>query len=854
MRLSMRLYRALLKLYPAGFRERFAAPLQQDFRDEYATVRSRRDAVRLWRRTVADYVRSMPIQVAREFRQDARHAFRVWRAHPLPTVFAIVVLALAIGANTGVFSVLNALLLRSLPFHEPERLATLRMFSPPGLPDSPAAFHAWRQQSPYLEDAATFVTSEVTLDELQGTHRLRLTETSWNFFNLLGARPAPGRGFTPEEDAPGKSNVAIISRGLWAGLFGEDPRAIGAAIRLNGSSFTIIGIAPPAFDYPQKTQVWTPTTFDLQRVSKTGVVFWTTIGRLRGNVTWTQARGAFESEAYQRSPERRTADAINRPALTPLREQLAGPVKQASLLLMAGVGLLLLLACTNVANLLLSRTVARSTELVIRTVLGASRARLIQQLLTESVLLSAIAALAGLVVAVWTAAIAGAAQPAQLSSQSYSILDWRVLLFAIAVACAAAILFGIGPVFYLTRLELGAPSRSATAGPRHTRMRMALLTIQTAVTIVLLAGSLALGRAFIALLRVDNGYDITPLTTLSVSFVGTSYESAAQKQTYYAIVRDRLRSVPGVTAISATESLPLDVDSFMGGRFTLDRGGPESPMTTVTLVAPDFFSTIGGRVLFGREFTSGDLNATEPMAVVNEELAREIGNPATIVGHLLTAQRGAPRRIVGVVRGVRYGGPTAVAYPQAFYVSKSPGTLTLVVRVAGDAHAATPLVRDAVQSVDPKIPVFNVKTMEERLDATLARPKFYATAVAFFGGVALLLSLVGMYGMVSCGVTQRARELGIRLALGTTPTRLRSWLLRRMWVPVWLGVLPGAALVIAMQQVMAALIVGADAAVAGVAATAVLVTTGVATAAIWTATRQITRLDVLDVIRADSGE
>jgi predicted permease len=492
--------------------------------------------------------------------------------------------------------------------------------------------------------------------------------------------------------------------------------------------------------------------------------------------------------------------------------------------------------------------------MMIRTALGASRARLIQQLLTESFVLSAIAALLGLLVAVWTTTVAAAAQPAQLSSQTYSILDWRVLVFTIGAALVAATLFSVGPVFYTSRIELGLPTRTATAGPRQARMRLTLVAIQIAVTIVLLTGSIALGRAFLGLLQVDNGYEVKALTTLSVSFAGTPYTNAAQKQQYYTDVVARLRNVPGVVAVTGTESLPLNVDSFMGGRFTVDGAGPESSIATVTLVAPEFFSTIGGRVLFGREFTSQDLKGVEQAAVVSEELARQIGDPAALVGHLLTAARGTPRRIIGVVRGVRYGGPTSAPYPQVFYITRSPGTLTFIARLADRARDLTPVVRDTVQSVDPKVPVFNVKSMEERLDATLARPKFYATAVTFFGGLALLLALIGVYGMVSYGIMQRTRELGIRLALGTTPARLRSWLLRRMWVPVGLGVVPGVAVVIVVKQAMGALIVGADSALAGIAALGVVVTTGVATVAIWTATGRISHLDVLDVIRADSGE
>ena len=445
MRLSLRVYRALLKLYPAGFREEYDAALQRQFKDDYAEVLRPSDLPRFWARTLIDFAQSMPAQLAREIAQDTRHALRLWRRRPLTTGFAIAALAIAIGANTGVFSVFNALLLRSLPFHEPDRLALLRLFSPPRGLDG-AGFHEWRRESAYLADAASYGSSlDVNVEGARAIGRMRLTETSSNFFTLLGTAPVHGRAFMAGEDVPGRDGVAVIGYGLWQELFGGDRRAIGATLHVNGAPLEVVGVAPPGFDYPQNTDIWSPTAFDFPRIPKTGsAYFWSTIGRLRPGLTWAQARRAFEIEAFRDASDRRQSDA-NRPALVPLREQLAGPVRNASLILMGVVALLLMLACANVANLLLARTIARSTELRIRSALGASRARLTQQLLTETLLLSAVAALIGLMVAHWTVTIAAAAQPAELSSQSYTILDWRVLGFTIAAAILTGLVFGGGP-------------------------------------------------------------------------------------------------------------------------------------------------------------------------------------------------------------------------------------------------------------------------------------------------------------------------------------------------------------------------------------------------------------------------
>ena len=846
---SLRLYRLLLKLYPARFRDDYAAPLEQQFKDDYAEVRGRRDLARFWARMVWDLLRSMPAQLTREIAQDSRHVLRLWRRRPAHTLFAIAVLAIAIGANTGVFSVLNAVLLRSLPFSEPDRLASLMNFGAPR-----DGFHEWRQNSLYLSDAATYDSFDVNVEGAQHAGRMRLTETSWNFFSVLGRGPAHGRGFAPGEDTPGNTGVAVISHGLWQQLFGGDPRALGSTIRVNGASLAVVGVAPAGFDYPNKSDLWAPTTFDFERIPKTGsVIFWTTIGRLEAGMTWTQASHAFEAEAYQRDPRRRTADSLNRPALVPLQAQLAGGVKRASSILMGGVALLLLLACANVANLLLARTVSRSNELAIRTALGASRPRLIQQLLTEALLLSVVASLAGLLVARWTAALATAVQPAQLVSQAYTILDWRVLAFSMGAAAATALVFGVAPAVYASRTGMVTTARTHTAGGKLTRTRAVLVGVQVVVTIALLTGSIALGRAFLTLLNIDSGFEVRSIATMSVSLAGTGYEESGRAWPYLGEVLDRVRAVPGVISASGTETLPLNIDGFMAARFNVDGTGP-APLTSVVLVAPGFFDTIGSAVIAGREFASKDLNTTEPVAVVNEEFARLHGAPAALIGRSLTAERWPTLRIVGVVRGMRYAGPSYEPRPQIFRVSRSPRALTIVARVNGHAGDRIAIIHDAVRSVDPKVPVYDVKTMDEWLDATLARPKFYATVLIFFGGLGLLLAIVGVYGVSSYAVLQRTREMGIRLALGTTPARLRTAMLRQASLVIGIAAASGVGVALGFGKYLQSLVQGAHEGLLSTSMLAVALTSVVAGAAIWSATRHIARLDITDVLRAECAD
>ncbi len=853
MRLAPRLYQLLIRLYPAGFRERYATSLEREFKDEYADVANKGafEVARFWARTIVDVCRSVPQQLTREIGQDCRHACRLWRRRPLHTLFTVAVLAIAIGANTGVFSVLNALVLRSLPFADPQRLASLHMFPAPLA--NRTEFHNWRQESRYLADAAVYSSLEVNSDLIENGRaaRLRLTETSSNFFDLFGRQPIHGRGFVAGDDTPGREPIAIIAHRVWQQQFGEDFRALGAVIRVNGAALTIVGIAPPGFDYPSTTAVWTPTVFDFPRIPKTGVIFRFTVGRLKPDVTWAHARDAFNAEARHRDPARFNIPTVSQPALIPLQQSLAGPVRQASLVLMGGVALLLLMACANTANFMLGRTLSRANELTIRMVLGASRARLTQQLLTETVLLSTISAIAGVIVAIWVTRVATLVQPPALASQAYSLLDWRVLGFAIATAFATGMLFGIGPALHSVRASVPSSSRTATATRRRTRVRHALIAAQIAVTIVLVAGSLVLGRAFVSLLAVNYGYDTNSLATMSVSFAGTEYQNADRATAYIDEVSRRVRQIPGVRSISATEFLPLAIDGYMAGRFTVDATGPET-LATVVPVAPGYFKTIGGRILAGREFTPADAQASAPQTVITEELARAFGDPAALIGRRLTAPRGPARTIIGVVEGLR-DSPTYKPEPQMFILSRSPQSLTFVASVAGRPHDLIARVRDAVGSVDARVPVFNVRTMEERLTDALARPKFYATAVVFFGGLATLLAVLGVHGVVSHAVVERLREMAIRLALGTTPARVRRLLLGHTLMWVAMGALPGLLLTLATGRLTENLIRGADT-TASIGAIAVGGTFLVAALATWMATARLSRLEITDILRLESSD
>jgi putative ABC transport system permease protein len=641
--------------------------------------------------------------------------------------------------------------------------------------------------------------------------------------------------------------VAVIGYGLWQQLFGGDPKALGATIRIDGNRLTVIGVAPANFDYPGKAILWKPAAFS------PGNNGWGTIARLKPGISWSQARAAFavEADGLSRQPSA-IKDFSLRPKMSSLQHGLAGPLKNASLMFLGVVVLVLLIACTNIANLLMARTADRAAELWIRSALGASRARLARQLLTECLLLSLVAALAGLLVAYWTTLLAAKVQPPPLGAQSYSILDGRVLAFTLTMSLVTPLIFGVLPLLYVRRIQVFNPRTSI--GPSGSRwVRESLVVVQVMLTIILLAGSVSLGQAFVHLMRIDRGFDVKGVVTVNVSLDGTIHQLDKRQLPYFEEVLDRVRRLPGVRSASATEFLPLYASSFVGGPFGLD-GHPAKRSSSLVPVLSGYFHTMGGRILRGREFTDAEARSGAKVAVVNERFAAGFGAPEDAVGHQLTIGEESPWKIVGVVKGTEYEtDPTTANGNQVFIPSTTPGSFssTFVARVDGKAEDYLALVRDAIQSVDPQVPVYSVKTMEQRLDEVFAAPKFYRTAVWFFAGFGLLLAVIGIYGIVSYTVVQRTHEMGVRIALGTTPVQLRTMLLGQGLLMVVAGAIPGIAGARLTGRFLETLIEGAKSADWATDVGLVLLLVFVASTSIWSATRRIAGLDITAILRSE---
>ena len=842
---SLKLYRFLLQFYPATFRENYAEPLEREFLDECGDAPTRWAVAKLWLHTLADFAASMPRMLVREFFEDASHTVRLWTKRPLPVAMAITALAIGIGANIGAFSVIDALMMRSLPFREPDRLVMFDGHVPVGYDGTPARFYHWRDLNTYLDNAANYSPTAVNLADNRNPLRVNLTETTANFFELMGSPARAGRAFASGEDEPGRDSVAVIGYGLWQRMFGGETRAIGSKIVVNGTPLEVIGVAPPGFDYPDKSEIWTPTVYDFDRISKNSVSFMRTVGRLKSGLTLAQASAAYTAEVPpDKSPAAKGFDRRNH--LTPLRDQLAGPLKKPALILSAAVLLLLLIACANVANLLLSRTAERVNELAIRSALGASSARLIRQLLTESLVLAAAGGLSSVLVAHWTVNMAAAFEPPGLAAQAYTLGDWRIAFFGTALVLLTGLLFGVAPALFAgSELVRSNSQRRSTSIIRST-----LVAVQVALTVILLAGAASLGSAFRSLMQVDNGYDTRNVVSLKLSLTGGRYEKPEANEAYRREAERRLRQLDGVVSTGTSLFLPLGTHAYMAGSYNIDRSGTAELSLTVP-VGPGFFETLGTPLFAGA--LPAENAEKEKQVVVTEAFARHFtDHPATIVGRTLTG-RGSwtPARIAGVVQSLNFNGPAIASVSESQVFPFMWSATNFVIRVKGDPHQHLAAIRAAIQSVDPEIPVYNVMTMDERLADVTARPRFYMLATVMFGCCALLLTIVGLYGMIAYSVAQRTREMGIRLALGTTSSALRLLMLRQGLLLVVLGAIPGLIATLFAAQWLEELVGGATEVTSIACAGSLLAIAIVAAISAWTATSRVSRLDPAAALRVE---
>jgi len=803
---------------------------ERDYRERGLSPADARDAAR--RRfgdpsTIRSAVRTIDERAARERRragmwtdlwQDAFYACRRLRRTPGFTAIAVLTLALGIGANTAIFSVINTVLLRPLPFPDADRLVFI-WNTRDGQPEpmGPGRLRDLQTQSTSFASFAGISHLSFTLTGHGDAERIGGSSVSSGFFDTLGVRPVLGEPFHRGAADP---SAVVLSERLWARRFGADPSIVGRTITLNGRPRQVIAVMPRTFVWPAITsqpsaadtgpELWVPggpgdvprpaVNEDLDMTGYRNTGYLRSVARLKPGVTFAQARAEVASVGTRLSQTYPQDDGRGA-TLVPIRDQFAGAVERPLLVLAGAVAFVLAIACANVASLLLGRGAARRRDLALRRALGASRARIIRQLVTESVVLSVTGAAAGVVLASWGSASLLSLTPPDMAGITRSGIDARVLLFTLGIAITVGVAFGLVPAIELSRDQLTealAEGGTRSSGSRRTsRTRDGLVALEIAVAVVLLVGSTLLVRSFTALTRVDTGIDTHNLLTFDVTLTGDRAEYQSRQVPFYNSLIQRLEAVPGVRAVGAAVTLPIGGDDFGTGYLVEGRPAPKTALRAgYQIVMPGYFHAMGIPIRSGRDFRPSDNRKAPPVVLVNETLAREQWPGQDPVGRRVKFDDdGEWMTIVGVVGDIRHLGPSTPPRPELYQsvTQRSFPFIAYVVRTERDPYDVMPSIRRAVAGVDPDLPLSGVRTMDEHIARALSKPKFLSTLVASFGALAVSLAIVGIYGMMAWSVTERRQEIAIRMALGASRERMLSMVLGRALLLAAIGISLGLA-------------------------------------------------------------
>jgi predicted permease len=801
--------------------------------------------------------------------QDLRYGLRALRKRPGFTAVAVITLALGIGANTAIFSVVNTILLRPLPYKDPDRLVMVwEDATKHGYPrDTPAAanFVDWREQNKVFEGMAAVADQSFNLTGVGDPERLDGKRVSANLFGLLGVEPVLGRGFLPEEDAPGAGRVAVLSHGLWQRRFGADPAVVGRALDLNGQSYTVVGVMPPAFQFPSPdVQLWVPIAFTQQQAASRGNHYLQVVARLKPGVGVEQAQAEMStiaSRLQQQYPEQNTDLGA---AVVPLHEQVVGDIRPALLILLGAVGFVLLVACANVANLLLARAAARQKEIALRVALGASRARLVRQFLTESLLLAALGGVVGLLLALWGVNLLKAFVPDSISQVKAIAVDVKVLGFTLLVSLFTGFVFGLAPATQASNFNLSETlkegGRDAISSGRGKRIRSALVVAEVAVSLVLLVGAGLLINSFLRLRSVEPGFRADNLLTMGVVLPAQKYPDHARRAAFYDELLRRVEAVPGVKSAAVTNWIPLVKQGDSTSITVEGRPAPEpgKELIAVTrVVSPDYFKTMGIQLSRGRAFDASQDRADSPGAVVvSETAARRYWPGEDAVGKRLSI--GNPENpddwltVVGVANDVRQFQLDADPKPQMYLTYAQAGFFVprnLVVSTSVEPLSVAVAVRNAVWGIDRDQPVSNVRTMEDVLSDSIARQRFSMLLLGIFAAVALLLAAVGLYGVMTYAVAQRTREIGVRMALGAQAGDVLKLVVAHGLKLALAGVALGLVAAFVLTRLMSSLLFGVSPTDPATLATISLVLVAVALLASYIPARRATKVDPLIALR-----
>ncbi len=803
--------------------------------------------------------------------QDVRYGVRAMRANPGFTAVAVIALALGVGANTAIFSVVNAVLLRPLQYPNAERILAIQELNAEGrrVQVTPANFLDWREQATAFEHMAAILSRTANLAAGEEAERIDLAMTSADFFEVFGVRPRAGRFFLPEEERAGHAPVIVISHALWQRRFGVDPSVLGRSVTLDGRAYEVVGIAPEGFAYPDRTEAWVPPfarvptlseQMDVERAR--GFGFLSAVALLKPGESLAHAGAEMEAITSRLKQQYPATNNTRFNRVVTLHEHLVGESGRSLLLLLGAVALVLLIACANVANLLLARAAGRQKEMAVRVALGATRLRLVRQLLVESVLLALLGGAAGLLLGWWGVDLLKGLLPANFPRLLDVGVDPSVLGFTLLVSCATGVAFGLAPALQFTKPDVHAAlkesARGSTGGAGGGRLRNMLIVSEVALSLVLLVGAGLLFRSFLGLRSVELGFRPQHVLTFRLTPAGERFREDAQYSAFYRDVAERVGAIPGVEAVGVINTLPL----VKGPTSAIQvEGRPllradEWPKVNYRSVSPDYFRAAGVPVLSGRVPGERDTAAAPLVLAVNQALARRDFPGEDPVGKRISygiRPDGQPSwfEIVGVVADVRSEEPGTVPAPEIYtsYLQDPFAGMSYVVRSAVEPESLAPAVREAVRAVDRAQPVAEVRSLEQLVGESVAQPRFNSLLLGLFACMALLLAAAGIYGVMSYAVTQRSHEIGIRIALGAQGRDVLRLVVGHGMALALAGVGVGLVAALALTRLMRSLLYGVSAADPLTFVGVALLITAVALLASYVPARRATKVDPMVALR-----
>src|SRR5262245_20847017 len=803
-------------------------------------------------------------RLVEELWQDVRFSARLLLKQPGFLAVAVLTLALGIGANTAIFTVVNGVLIRSLPYREPSQLVWI---DGPGIkwedPHSDECAWGWRDRVKSFEQVAVFGAhgSGVNLTGGGEAERIEALDVSANFFQTLGVSAVAGRFFGPEQEQHENRWVTVISSRLWQQRFEDSPDAIGKTIQLNGKSFTIIGVAPPEVQYPTRLDAWIPLSFVLtpdNMVFNSPSAETRAFARLKSGVTLSEARAEMKAHS-ERAKLNWTI------GVESLFEELIGEARQTLTLLMAAVGFVLLIACANVANLLLARSATRRKELAVRAALGAGRWRLLRQNLTESLLIGVMGGLAGLLLAVWLQRLLIAFGPLEIPRLDEITLDYRVLAFNAALALLTGVVVGLLPAIQGSKVDLSESLKDDVQklgiGARALSFNSALIAGEIALSLVLLIGAGLLLRSLTKVLSVDAGFEQENVLSVSLALPLAQYIREPKKvPDFYRRSIEQVSVIPGVKVAGATSKIPLSREEMLNMGFEVE-GRPRPPKFSESLaahfsVSPDYFKAMGIPLLQGRAFAEADCLQASPVLIINETMARRDFPDGNALGKRVKVSWGyppIPREIIGVVGAARTFGLEKEPRREIFSPYQPGGMppTTLAIRTVGDPMAIASAVREAIRRLDENLPPYDIKTLEQRVSDSVAPRRFLVSLMSLFALLALALAATGIYGVLSYLVAQRTREIGIRIALGATAGAVLSLILKRGAILILIGTAAGLAGAFALTRLIKTLLFGVSATDPATFALIALLLVAVALIASYIPARRATKVDPMVALRHD---